>query len=90
MISVRVSSDHILNGRHGDSSACPVALALNEQYPGCKAGAGTNSIIIIIEKSRRTYRTPVNVSSWMIAFDRFEKVKPINFDLTELLNSDLT
>lgn len=42
-MKITVTPKHIERGIHGKSTHCALAIAINEQLPGCEAGVGVGS-----------------------------------------------
>jgi hypothetical protein len=79
---VRVTADHIEQGKASDCVACPVALAVTEAIPGLAAVA-VDQMEVTAWIAWETWRaaTPGIARKFIKRFDDCEAVKPVEFTL---------
>lgn len=75
---VKVTQDDIDKGKRKRACFCPVALALNRDAP---RGGWSVSDIMLVDGDGNLYAAPINVSSFVMDFDRGLSVQPFEFEL---------
>jgi hypothetical protein len=79
-MKVKVTQEHIREGRAGFATCCPVALALKEL--GCEwAVVGTTDIRVLFEGEVIRKPLPDKVTNFIRAFDFNHPVDPMEFEL---------
>ena len=77
-IRVHVTQEHIDNGTP-DFYGCPIALALNEKFPG--AMCRVELAEVTIWEPEETYILSAPAEDFVVAFDEGSAVEPSTFDL---------
>ena len=79
-ITIEVTRDLILEGKQGNTTRCPVALALLRQLPNAAGVAFVNRFTLEWGPQFRV-RTPTKVREFIVAYDRGDivGVKPFSF-----------
>lgn len=84
---IKVTEKHIRKGQQGNAAKCPVALAVNERYPGLIAHVGTKYVRLVTFEDCETYsKLPRSARRFVRAFDRYPQtsslIRPFNFFLS--------
>lgn len=80
---IRVTEDHIRRGWRYASCSCPIALAMQE------AGITDPSVgphSVFWDHPRKMAPLPQHLRAWVLAFDRHERVMPVEFEMPEPLS----
>jgi len=77
MSQIAVTAEHIDQGKLGDPSKCPVALALREHFPDATISVLCDDMWI----GEWTGTTPSEVAAFIDAFDHSLFVEPFEFEL---------
>lgn len=84
-ILLNVTQDHINRGKRQDCSACPIALALMDQFPG--AEVEVSGVGILIKKRLKDYKkywSNPETAKFISTFDYGFPVKPFSCKLVEI------
>jgi hypothetical protein len=88
-VTIKVTEDHIDNGRRYYCISCPIALAINEHLAdGFYASVhGESSLRVVSEKGGARYAAlPRQATQFIHAFDNDRNPDPIEFPLTLPVN----
>jgi hypothetical protein len=79
---IKVTEDHIKNGRRGSACECPVALAIKEAT-GCQdVRVGTSRLTIKnLGDDCHDFLLPEKVFNFIWGFDHGKKVAPFEFEI---------
>jgi hypothetical protein len=80
---IQVSPDNIRKGKRCDSSLCPVALAVREQFPNKMVTVGLQILI-----GCTGYRLTKRVRKIVADYDSLQDMKPFKFRLMEHKHDD--
>lgn len=81
MTIINVTADHIENGMPGSNSACAVALALQDAFPGADAVSVGDFAILFYEFGDVSGLLPEKAREFVRAFDEAGFVEPFTFEL---------
>jgi len=80
VIKIEVTARHIKRGVPDDDLNCPIALAIQDRWPGRYVSVCPDTIQI----GKRTVDTTDEQQAFMARFDRGLPVEPFTFELDEL------
>lgn len=80
-VLIKVTQQDIEQGKRHMCDYCPVALAAKRTLPWAKVVnySGIHDGAYRIQKGSKTAHLPEIASDWIRAFDRGDRVEPINF-----------
>lgn len=81
---VRVTQEHIREGKRGECGECPVALALVEAFETHDVSVFDENWDWYLEVAGKTIKAPDEVVSFARAFDNKYPVEPFEFEVPEL------
>ena len=79
--TVHVTAGHIANGRPEDPCACPIALAIKEQYAPDDIYVSTGSISMRHRGCDLEARLHIDGGRFIYNFDHGQPVEPFDLDL---------
>jgi hypothetical protein len=81
MTVISVTAEHIAKGFPGDCRFCPVALAIEDAFPGTNCYAARDALTLYFNGQSLRVPHPGSVLKFIRAFDSAEPVEPFSFDL---------
>lgn len=89
---VDVTQSHIDQGKAGDCSACPIALALKELIPDNFSVSVKFTVAHIVSHTYNTFRTiplPKSAIEFIMDFDKHFPMSPFKFEVDLVLPSSI-
>jgi hypothetical protein len=82
MTTISVTAEHIAKGRPGDCRFCPVALAVEDAFPGTNCWVARDTLTLYSNgRQRLRVPHPGTVLKFIRAFDSADPVEPFTFEL---------
>lgn len=82
--TIRVTGQHIIDGKVEDCQKCPIALALLEQanMPGARAEVSESELNLYAPDGTYSAVTPQAAREFILAFDECRGVRPFEFGVS--------
>lgn len=75
---VRITKPHVSNGIRGDTSRCPVALALRDAFPKAIV---IDVFILYARIDGKEYNFPMDVALKIFEYDKTGALEPFEFEI---------
>lgn len=80
-MKIKVTAEHIKEGRRGSAFCCPVAIAVQDRTDAFCVEVGATIVALTQRSSRRSYELPDSVQGRIIKFDCTGEMVPFEFEL---------